>query len=336
MSNNPKTPQHAFYIGDNVSEDLINTYQDSLVFDRERNSIYAKNHEFGYISDFNNSIKLRNADNTNSTTITLSVVNGQISFYEYRTPILTLYKPNYEISNTLTAKESNGTATRTYTMVLGGYAYIPSINVKFSGSDTVNNITVTNVFANPDKVIYESSELNLIENSSKLITFDNYVNNTYISSTTPGSHTILSVTIQDNHGESNTQKVNMTFYNNIMLYKWAKDSNDFYGLKNIINEKTTLEDVCSLLGNTTLYNNLVNSHIIGTINCNNGPNEYLALCCPSRVNNSAKFTGILGGAAVQEFEKVKTVTYTNSANYTENYNIYLATGHNWAGQSLKI
>lgn len=334
MSNNPKNPQHAFYIGDNVSEDIVTTYQDSLVFDRERNSIYAKNHEFGYISDFNNSIKLRNADNTNETTITLTVVDGQIQFYEYRTPLITSYFPNYRLQPGITYVTSNGCS---YTLTLGSYGYIDSIYYSISGSETCDIIEVKRRFNNYNNVLYYNDNEGIVENPTLIVRFDEQPDNMkYFSSNTAGTYDIASIYIEDPKGAFNEKTITVTFYNNVMLYKWSKDSNDFYGLQNIINSQNTLESICNTLGNTTLYNKLLNSNAIGTIKCDNGPDVYLALCCPQRVFNKDKFTGILGGAAVQEFKYIKTVTYTNSASYTENYNIYLATGHNWDGQSLKI
>jgi hypothetical protein len=325
--NNTYIQQHLFYIGDNVVEQLRTTYSDSLIFDRSRNSIYAQNHEFGYISDYENSIDLRNADGTNKTTITLSVVNGQISLKEYRSVLITAYETKYTCSNTY-----SGT-----TYVLGAEVTMNSLNLRISGSEVSDDVKISRIFNNANDIIVSYNDFALAEGYTRKIEFE-VSELTKFKSTTPGTFNIANVTVTDPKNAFDSKNISISWQNNVMLYKWSKDNLDFYGLRDFILTKSSISDVTSELGTTTLYNGLTSNYRIGgtTVTCNNGPNEYLALCCPSRLKNSDSFTGILGGAAVQEFKKVKTVSYINNANYNENYNIYLATGHNWNGQSLVL
>lgn len=328
QNNSDNFGQHLFYIGDNVSEEQRNIYSDCLIFDRERNSIYAQNHEFGYICDYENSIDLRNADGTNKTTITLSVVNGQIALKEYRSVLFTQYTPEYT--------QKTGNVRYGNTFVLGSTVELSKYTVKISGSEKSDIFSIKDIYNTPNSYIVNTTSFGLVENTTYALTF----NDIEFTSTSAGSKNILTAYIVDPKGAYDSKTSSITWLNHVMVYKYKLKPNggDFYALKAEMEktEYSTLSSLINAFSTGQSYNTLSSTHKI-TINlCENGPNEYLVLCCPVRTCNTDGFTGILGGAAVQEFKKIKTVSYTNSASYTENYNIYLATGHNWNGQSLKI
>ena len=332
------TPKHVFYIGDNVNENIRNTYQDSLVFDRERRSVYAQNHEFGYICNYEKSISVRNADGTNSTVITLSVLNGEIRFVEYRSILITSCIPQYSYTNASVNTANNNV------FVLGSTVNLDSINITISGSEESDILEIKNVHNNRNEFILTDNDANFIEGYPqirKFIPVNSYGDLIKFTSNVAGKHNIVNVLIRDPKGAFDQKTLSITWENNVIMYKWKKDNLDFYGLKNFIlnssfNSIDTIID--NLSSSSVVYNNLTNNYRIGgtTITCTNGPDEYLVLFCPVRLQNNETFTGVLGGAAVQEFKKIKSIYYLNSAHYQELYNIYLATGHNWNGSSLKL
>lgn len=334
MNNPQEHSKHLYYIGSNITDNAKITYSDSLLFDKSRNSIFAQNHEFGYICDYENSIDLRNADGTNTTTITLKVENGQITLKEYRSVLITSYTARYSVIGRQTTDTPYYSGT---TYVLGSSVITEGISFTTSGSEVCNNINIKQ-YSTGD-TLYQSDSHSIIENNQYNIDLTCDKNLRTVNGNSTGNKQTVILTITDPKSNIASKTSVISFYNNIMVMQFEKDGKDFYELEeDITKDNGNLNSIISNYSTHTFYNKLTDSYKLGgtSINCTNGPDKYISICCPKRVCNVSSFTGILGGAAVQEFKKIKEVSYINSASYEEMYNIYLATGHNWAGQSLVI
>ena len=310
--------QHFLYTYSNVnheppSERMKEIFKDDLIFDKTRHSIHTQNEEFGYICNTTQTVTVRNADGTTSTDLTLDVQDGVITFSQYvpiqvkNFNVICSYSAGSTYSGNVSELGSSITVTQLQYTIHNSPAEEYVIKI---GSNTVSKTAYTKI-GGPYK--FDISAGNVLTSNS----------------VTSFSVSLIAYDKKENYS---TQSVTKYFYNHIRILEVGNSTySDYYKLFDEINTNGF-----SNVSANVVYDTLANTYTISNFNCNNGPSKYLCLHIPARLCSLNVITGVLGGASVQEFKRVKSLEFENNSKFKEDYSIYLATGENWKGFSLSI
>lgn len=310
------------------SERMKEKFKSDLIFDKSRRSIFTQEQEFGYICNTTQSVTVRNADGTTSTDLILDVQDGVITFSQY-VPIQ-LSNFNVKLTNQRGETISGNIAEIGSTVYTNSF----SVNVDGTAASSYNGfaqtgasghsweVNINSTIVPPTTFNYNVTEktdehVYFTERSQRTVTFRFYA--------------------QDNKmwekNEMTYISKSLSFYNHVRILEVGNATySDFYKIYDALNYTNGF----TLVSADVKYDTLAGNYTINNFSCNNGPSRYLCLHIPTRLCSLNVITGVLGGASVQEFKRVRTLSYTNGSSYSENYSIYLATGENWKGSSLVI
>lgn len=298
---------HIFYYikngkGIELSYSLREKFQNKLIFDIDRLSIYGMTYEFGY--SLVRSVDLSQSNIYDNLNISLNVtdnklkVNSSVSINEFTYDLTTTgdsydeLKPIFEIGSSVT---------------------LTGLYCSFYGSNTITSLTVTH----DSNYIYYNNDL-------KLNPTDVYDNKYNTFTTYTGSlETLynLNVNFEDDHHNISTKTIPLEFKNHIFICESSMSSfltlNDF-----ITNADTTIK-----------YDKLrSNLEDVNLTLSNSKNNSYVFICIPSRLSNELENVPssvhspsyIFGFIAdsLTEFYNIGTYSYTNGASFVENYNVY--------------
>lgn len=128
------------------------------------------------------------------------------------------------------------------------------------------------------------------------------------------SNTTFKITGKDDKNKIASSSVSITYYNRVY---WGVSTSTTYNNNFILNE----------LKNSTLSDSKNRD-----ITVNAGDGQYIYYAIPSRLGNCTFFVGGFEGG----FSKVSTISFTNSYNFTENYDIYKSTNANLGNTTITI
>ena len=298
---------HIFYYikngkGIELSYSLREKFQNKLIFDIDRLSIYGMTYEFGY--SLVRSVDLSQSNIYDNLNISLNVtdnklkVNSSVSINEFTYDLTTTGKNNDELKPIFE---------------IGSFISLTGLHCSFYGSNTITSLTVTN---DSNYVCYND---NLVLNPT-----DRY-NNTYYAFTTYGSslETLynLNVNFEDDHHNISTKTIPLEFKNHIFICESSMPS------------FATLNDFIKNADTTIKYDKLrSNLEDVNLTLSNSENNSYVFICIPSRLSNELENVPssvhspsyIFGFIAdsLTEFYNIGTYSYTNGASFVENYNVY--------------
>jgi hypothetical protein len=298
------TYEHADKIG--PGNTLRYIFKDDLIFDKSRKSIYTQGQEFGYISDYSQTVY------TYNSAITISSYEGQLSVYQHDHIVANSLLCGFEESLSVSNSES-------LTVELGKSLKLTSAVVTTSATNSgscylyLNNELISSTYTD-----YLSSDYGLVTftNLSKTITSN-------------GSKNVLTAYIVDPETSYGSYiSCDILYKNHIHIYEIP----DSYST--IINGGLS-NNYSSYIKKNILSNDYGAETNINHYQCTNGKNTTVVLSFPYRLYNNDILYGDVCGLK-EEFVRAKTFSYINGSAYSENYCYYVAHGNNWNGQELKI
>lgn len=178
---------------------------------------------------------------------------------------------------------------------------ITSFNINPSAVERGSNINVTLSWSYSKDIINQYINNNVIDIELRQKTYENVISDT--------TYTIKGIS------EANVEKtksISIKFYNGIY---YGKSSSTIYDSVLINSLTKVLSDDKSR-----------------SITVNAGENEFIYYCIPSRLGIPTFFVGGFEGG----FSKVNTISFTNSSNYSENYDIYKSSNSNLGNTTITI
>lgn len=320
IKNNADLTQHFLYTYSNFAktgprESTRLEFNEDLIFDRSRKSIFTQSQEFGYVSDTVYTLSVGNEQNNGESQITLRSYEGNIEFYKFNPLVIT--SVDWSVKKDIYLKYDKFTLNSLdFTYVASGK--ITYLEILFNGTSVYS----TNNFYNDEGTgsingINQTLNLNT-ENVLSIYAYSDYT--TYVNTNIDNQHNTIPRFQPTNQRTYFTYNINLYAYNPIDIIVTNATYWDIHNNRDLL--KVTDKVDRRLADN--YYKEFHDNHYI----CKNTQNKTLSLFIPSRIENDPKIYGFVGGTAT-EFYKMKSITYCG-----ENYNFYTGTGNNWNGLDL--
>lgn len=332
LKNNDDLTQHFLYTYSNIAklgpqEKIRKMFNEDLIFDRSRKSIFTQSQEFGYVSDTVYTLSVGNDKNEGNTYVTLRSYEGRIEIYNY-TP-LKLHSIQWDSSN---VQEDNNTYLF-YNTIFNPEGF----KITYSGN---SKPSVCNIYVNSEKVTFTSAAGTLLSGSGVI-----YINKLGLKQKVLRGHNVIKAEVTSSYTtyfNDVPELMHQTFprYQQIpiettdIVYAYFETANPVNVLliNNSYWEVFDNPNLVTINNSTTIdtrltedyYKTFHDDHAI----CENEANQVLCLTVPKTLEERNKIYGFVGGTST-EFYKLKTSTYCG-----EDYNFYIGTGNNWNGQDL--
>lgn len=328
IKNNKDLTQHFLYTYSNIQklgprETTRLEFNDDLIFDRSRKTIFTQSQEFGYVSDTVYTLSVGNDYNNGESKITLRSYEGNIEFYKFDSLVIT----DIDLAN----KKEIYSIRNNFNLSTLSFSYVGSGKISFA-EISLNGIP-----------IYSSDEINAEYGFATIYNID------YSNKLIHGKNTLSIYAYSDGLTYKNTdpelQHNTYPRFQPININTESEFSIDFYAynLTYILEVPGTYwsimenPDVVSLENNVTYtfltdnyYSDLRNNPYI----CTNTHNSTLCLGIPSRLESNDIIYGSVGGSSVEMY-KLKEID-KNKIDGIDNYTIYVSTSDNWANQEFYV
>lgn len=326
LKNNKDLTQHFLYTYSNANkvgpqEKVRRMFNEDLVFDRSRKSIFTQSQEFGYISDTVYTLSVGNEGNNGNSFITLRTYEGNVEFYNYTPLSIT----NVEWGSISAEQDIDGT-------YLYNSSFDPNyIKISYLGSASPDTCYV---YFNSEKLTFSdvlsisgTIYLNNPKFSTKMLRGKNTVtvklSGTYVSyynDIQELQHNVIpGFELEEQYSEDSLSK-SFYAYNPINIVQTNSSYWAVYDNPSLLKITDTVDRRLS----DDYYESFHNDHHI----CENTKDKTLSLAVPRRLEDRNKIYGFIGGTST-EFYKRHSVSYCG-----ENYNFYIGTGNNWNGLDL--
>ena len=355
--------------------DVRKKYDDKLIFDEFRNSIYAIDGEFGYVglkySNYRNneyystyefsyisryeggenknslsiteSFEIKNGDNVD-TKISLSLTNGEISLERLEK----LKIKNISFSYTVNENIYNGVNDTQFTLLNNSNVSFGPFACSFYGDEKISKVAYKTCDRDFTYLTLASDiEYILSENSAYLfsnIQFFNTINITKQNNTYPSNeNTELVLRFYGSEGTVCDYPIQLHYVFPVIIYKINYNNSDFFDTFNYIKNESN---------NTSLVNTYCERIYSGEISdiskinliAPNKENEFILVCVPEDYCESNKIYSVTEFGVKNELFFVKNVDFhwqtSNKDNVTitndGNYKFYMASGDNWDGLNISF
>lgn len=327
MSTNSQIDKHMFYTLNSLLSQqnhdgvfdiayIKEKFNNSIIVDTHRKSLYALNHEFGYVSLY------VNPDDQNSYSDISAYSTLTYNIFPYTDASGNSYLLKVQFENGLFSLE----ATPGFYFDIDHYtvsSYLQNtkdeiiIECNTNSKLTAAYFDKNNLISSPyNTYVYINDEItyNYLNNFDQ--PYVNFGNNVQLSSSTEKDD-LLTIKMIDKHGVSCSKSVTVKYRKTYKLYRSAVYSTSTYrDWQTVRNELSTVQD--SFLSNLELGIIYKESNSIGL---NNYIGQYILINTP--IDKGETFTGVLDGGCLVEFVKIKT-------------NWYMSTGTNWGGRILTL
>ena len=337
LKNNVNLTEHFLYTYSSYDkvgpQDTIRlVFNEDLIFDRSRRSIFTQSQEFGYVSD---TVYTSFINKDASSYVTLRSYEGSIEMFRYEPFAIK------NISYSLTTNEDGADYPTVLNNIYeaGKKLKLNFCEAKYYGND---DIQYAYIAINNEKKI-EKKPVPIVD---KTLSFssDEFIGETYlqlgINTITLYAYATINTYFNENPNivhqtnprfekQTLTSYSSITFnilaYNPTYLLKLPETYWTAYDKKDSLSvtQENMIIGVFSDDWGCMTYNN--------HYHCENGKEETIALVVPQRLQDDETIYGIVGGSS-QEFHKLRTTEL--NCGIPENYNFYVATSDNWKGQEL--
>lgn len=328
MSNNSQINKHMFYTLNSLLSQQNNgvfdisyireKFNNSIIVDTHRKSLYALNHEFGYVSLYVNP----NDQNSYSDISAYSTLTYNIFPYTDASGNSYLLKVQFE--NGLFSLE----ATPGFYFNVSKYTLAPNtylqntkdeIIIECGVSSSISRVDMPdmrNLTFPYDTYLYRDGEATYNFNVDYAPLYINLENNVSLYSEDE-KDTTMTLKMVDKYGVSDESSISVKYRKTYKLYRSGVYSTSTYrDWQSVRKQLSTAQD--SLLSQMKLGVIYKESN---SIYLNNYIGQYILINTP--IDKGEKFTGVLGGGSVIEFVKIKDFWY-------------MSTGTNFGGNTLTL
>lgn len=337
LKNNTNLTEHFLYTYSSYNkygpqEKIRNLFNEDLIFDRSRKSIFTQSQEYGYVSD---TVYTLYIDKDASSYITLRSYEGNIEFYQY-VPF-TIKSMTYEID--IPETNASYAANLNHVYEAGKIMKIKQLSIEHEGTDNLEYcyvainggiksefvpLSIGGKFYVPNSElpkIYDTLQIGenilTIHAYSSILTYHN-MNEYAMHDTVPRFQ-------HEKMLSYSSISARIYAYNPTYLLQFSETYWSAYDKKNelSITSNNIVKGVfCNDWGCLTY-----NDHFV----CENVKKQTMGLGVPARLVDEDIIYGMVGGSS-QEFYKLRS--FDLSCGYPEKYNIYVATSDNWKNQEL--
>lgn len=322
MSNNSQINKHMFYTLNSLLSQQNNgvfdisyireKFNNSIIVDTHRKSLYALNHEFGYVSLYVNP----NDQNSYSDISAYSTLTYNIFPYSDASGNSYLLKVQFE--NGLFSLE----ATPGFYFNVSKYTLTPNTYLRntkdeiiiecgvHSSISRVDMPDMRNLTFPYDTYLYRDGEATYNFTVDYAPLYINLENNVVLYSEDE-KDTTMRLKMVDKYGVSDESSISVKYRKTYKIYKTPTYTDRDW--------QTVKTKLSTNIGNNISLGKLYKES--NSILLNNGINQYVLINTP--IDKGEKFTGILGGGSVIEFVKIKDFWY-------------MSTGTNFGGNMLTL
>lgn len=337
LKNNTNLTEHFLYTYSSYNkygpqEKVRDLFNEDLIFDRSRKSIFTQSQEYGYISD---TVYTLYVDKDTSSYVTLRSYEGNVELYQY-VPFA-IKSMTYEID--VPETNANYAANIDHVYEAGKIMKIKNLSILHDGTDKLEYcyIAINGQIKSEyvpgtlgGKITIPNSELskiysNLIIGENTLTFFAYSSINTYFNIDENKAHDTVPRFKPEKFTSYSQITAKIYAYNPTYLLQLPETYWSAYDKKtelSITADNVVKGVFCNDWGCLTY-----NDHFV----CENCKNQTMGLGVPARLVDEDILYGMVGGSS-QEFYKLNS--FELACGYPEQYNIYVATSDNWIGQEL--
>lgn len=366
---------NSYTVTEEYLDEIRKKYNDKLIFDDFRNSIYAIDGEFGYVglkhSNYRNneyfstysytyapkytsgenktsvkvyeSFDVKNASN-NDTKITVSLENGELS-------IDRLEKLN--VSNFFTTYIVNGVEKTTYssdiTILNNSKVKVTKFYCDVFGDESITNIAYKSCDNNFSYIVFDTASTEFFQNNPGYLINDTVIDNIngriqYANQKYPSNEQVdLTFRFFGSYGTVFDKVFHFQYTYPIMIYKINYNNEDFFTTFNELKNSTNNDEFLNNYGER-LFGEEVTDISQLNITCTNTENEFILFLLPNNYTTDDILHVTLEHSGQNELFYIKNSDVywlTLDSNDVQimnegNYRLYLASGDNWNGQKLSF
>lgn len=323
MSTNSQIDKHMFYTLNSLLSQqnrdgvfdlayIREKFNNSIIVDTHRKSLYALNHEFGYVSLY------VNPDDQNSYSDISAYSTLTYNIFPYTDASGNSYLLKVQFENGLFSLE----ATPGFYFNVSKYTLTPNTYLKNTNEEIIIECGVSSSISRVD-----FSEINNVTppydtylrrdgEATYNCTFDyapyfiDFENNVSLYSETE-KDTTMTLKMVDKYGVSDESSIPVKYRKTYKIYKTPTYTDRDW--------QTVKTKLATNIGNNISLGKLYKES--NSILLNNASNQYVLINTP--IDKGEMFTGVLDSGCLVEFVKIKT-------------NWYMGTGSNWDGRVLTL